>query len=252
MEVPSFAFCFDQNISCWKIGKERDISKMRPGSPTRLNHWEIGLPDGGREGRNAWKKKRPFNLENIPPKYPHLLSKRLTSRLLLSRAVTFLCTSIMKDLSYTSCHLSLVALMLACFKVKSKASEGQSKACCLCKVLFPSWNSSGRGLAWSLLWREGSRSSVLKGSWVLLSPAQQGPSGLQGLTSTTSFEWAGKWCRVIKGWWVIEKAQIKGASAQGLALRKGWKEICKRGWQKAQDEVSGFINVTGQWDFIVF
>lgn len=45
---------------------------------------------------------------------------------------------------------------------------------------------------------------------------------------------------------MIEKAQIKGARAQGLALRKGWKEIRKRGWQKAQDEVSGFINVTGQ------
>lgn len=126
---------------------------MRPGSPTRLNHWEIGLPEGGREGRNARKRKRPFSLENIPQKYPHLLSKRLTSKLLLSRAVTFLCTSIMKDSSYTSYHLSLVALMLACFKVKSKASERQSKACCLCKVLFPSWNSSGRGLAWSLLWR---------------------------------------------------------------------------------------------------
>lgn len=193
------------------------------------------------------EKKRPFNLENIPPKYLHLLSKRLTSRLFLSRAVAFLCTSVMKDSSYISCHLSLVALMLACFKVKSKASEGQSKACCLCKVLFPSWNSSGRGLGWLLLWREGGRSSFLKGSRVLLSPAQQGPSGVQRLTSATGLEWAGKWCQFIQGWWDDREHTDQRGIHTGAGSEKRVKKICKRGWLKREDEVApGLVYVTGQ------
>lgn len=39
---------------------------------------------------------------------------------------------------------------------------------------------------------------------------------------------------------MIEKAQIKGARAQGLALRKGWKEIRKRGSQKGMAKGTGW------------
>lgn len=68
---------------------------------------------------------------------------------------------------------------------------------------------------------------------MLLSPAQQGPSGVQGLTSSASFERAGKRGQVIQGWWdETESTDQRGIHSHRDRRGKVWKEIRKRGWQK--------------------
>lgn len=83
---------------------------------------------------------------------------------------------------------------------------------------------------------------------MLLSPAQQGPSGVQGLTSSASFERAGKRGQVIQGWWdETESTDQRRIHSHRDRRGKRVERDPQKGMAKEnQDEVApGLVCVTG-------